>query len=212
MMEKRLKLLPKSQSTVLFFLFDRATGEPIFPIEEKAFPASDLPGEETWPTQPIPTLPEPFARQKFTREDVSDLTPETHRELLARFDSVKYGAAFTPPSKKGVWIFPGYDGGGEWGGAAVDPESAILYVNSSEMPWALTMIDVPVADRRDQSLKGLGKSVYSKYCISCHGPEKQMPGLRLDYKPAGSEVARVEQRSSQARQLIKAVNYSDDKL
>ena len=132
---KKIEAVAQITKHGFVFLFDRATGEPIFPIEEKAFPASDLPGEETWPTQPIPTLPEPFARQKFTREDVSDLTPETHRELLARFDSVKYGAAFTPPSKKGVWIFPGYDGGGEWGGAAVDPESAILYVNSSEMPW-----------------------------------------------------------------------------
>lgn len=153
------------------FMFDRVTGEPLFDIEEKSVPASDLPGEKAWPTQPIPSLPEPFARQKFEEEDVSDLTPETHKYLLEKYRQVKHKQAFTPPSKEGVWIFPGFDGGGEWGGAAVDPESGILYVNSTELPWSLTMIDVPKTDEKDLSLKGIGKGVYTKYCTSCHGPD-----------------------------------------
>jgi len=157
------------------FLFDRLTGEPVFPIEERKFPPSDLPGEEAWPTQPIPTLPEPFARQSFTKEDISNLDDSTHAQILEKFEKVKYGAMFTPPSKDGVWIFPGFDGGGEWGGAAVDPESGILYVNSSELPWSLTMIDVP-KNQNDHSLKGLGKSVYGNYCMSCHGPERKGNG------------------------------------
>ena len=151
------------------FLFDRTNGQPIFPINEKRFPASDLPGEEAWPTQPIPTLPEPFARQKIGAEDITDRTPEAHKEMLERYNKVKYQAMFAPPSKEGSFIFPGYDGGGEWGGAAVDPASAILYVNSSEMPWVLNMVDVVKGN--EHSLKGMGQSVYSKYCISCHGPE-----------------------------------------
>jgi quinoprotein glucose dehydrogenase len=157
------------------FVFDRETGEPVFPIEERPVPASDLPGEEAWPTQPFPTLPEPFARQSFTKEDVSDLDSATHSELLERFSMVRYGEPFTPPSKNGVWIFPGFDGGGEWGGAAVDPESGIMYINSSELPWALTMINVP-GKGGDTSLKGMGEAVYGKYCVACHGADRKGNG------------------------------------
>ncbi len=151
------------------FLFDRTNGQPIFPIEEKNFPASDLPGEETWPTQPIPTLPEPFARQTLTEDDITDRTPEVHTEMLEKFNKVKYKTMFAPPSKDGVFIFPGFDGGGEWGGSAVDPESGILYVNSSELPWALVMIDATSGN--SNTIQGAGQQVYSKYCITCHGPE-----------------------------------------
>jgi quinoprotein glucose dehydrogenase len=158
------------------FLFDRLTGEPIFPIEETPVPQSALPGEEPWPTQPIPTLPEPFARQTLSHSDISDVNSESYDDLLNQFNSVKYSELFTPPSKEGVWIFPGYDGGGEWGGAAVDPETQILYVNSSEMAWALHMVDVPQNDPRIRSLKGLGKSIYNKYCMSCHGAGRQGNG------------------------------------
>lgn len=153
------------------FIFDRVSGKPVFPINETPVPSSDLAGEEPWPTQPIPTLPAPFARQNFTANDVSDRTPEIHAELMEKFNKVKYNKLFTPPSKDGVWIFPGFDGGGEWGGAAVDRETAILYVNSSELPWSLTMIDVPGKNAASQSIKDIGQSVYTKYCVACHGPE-----------------------------------------
>jgi len=157
------------------YVFDRETGAPVFPIEERPVPASDLPGEVAWPTQPIPTLPEPFARQSFTREDVSDLDSATHIEMLERFLTIKYGEPFTPPSKNGVWIFPGFDGGGEWGGAAVDPETAILYINSSELPWALTIINIP-GKGNDTSLKGMGEAVYGRYCVACHGADQKGNG------------------------------------
>lgn len=179
------------------FLFDRVTGEPVFPIEERKVAVSDLPGEEAWPTQPIPTLPEPFARQQFTRADVSAIDTTTHRELLEKFDKVKYGEMFTPPSKEGVWIFPGFDGGGEWGGAAVDPESGILYVNCSELPWALTMIDVPGKNGKDLSLKGVGEAIYGKYCVACHGAERKGNGssfpslLNLNKKYSSAQVSKV---------------------
>ncbi|SDF09841.1 outer membrane protein assembly factor BamB family protein [Chitinophaga filiformis] len=149
------------------FLFDRTNGKPIFPIEERAVPQEALPGETPWPTQPVPVLPEPFARQQFSEEDLTDLSPEAHQEMLEKFRKVKYATMFTPPSKEGSWIFPGFDGGGEWGGAAVDPETQILYVNSTELPWSLTMIDVPKAGKNEAA----GHNTYNKYCISCHGPE-----------------------------------------
>jgi quinoprotein glucose dehydrogenase len=154
------------------FLFDRINGHPIFPIKEVPVNIKGaLPGEEPWPTQPIPTLPEPFARHQFTINDLTNISSEAHAEMLEKFNHVRFGKMFDPPSKEGSWIFPGFDGGGEWGGAAADPETGILYIQSSELPWSLTMIDVPKNDNNDRSLKGMGKRVYNKYCLSCHGAE-----------------------------------------
>jgi len=152
------------------FMFDRTNGQPIFPIEEKPVPTNALPGEQPWPTQPIPTLPQPFARQHFGPEDVTDLTPQTHKDMLAKYNKVKYNTMFTPPSKEGDWIFPGFDGGGEWGGAAVDPETKIMYISNTELPWAQVMIDIP-KNTYDHTLQGMGHALYNKYCISCHGPQ-----------------------------------------
>jgi quinoprotein glucose dehydrogenase len=165
---KKIDAVAQTTKHGYIFVFDRETGTPLFPIEERKVPISDLPGEVAWPTQPIPTLPEPFARQKFGIEDLSNLDKENHEDLLTKFNQIKYGAMFTPPSKEGVWIFPGFDGGGEWGGAAVDPESGIMYVNSSELPWSLTMVDVP-KEGDDHSMKGIGQGLYGKYCVTCHG-------------------------------------------
>ena len=153
------------------FMFDRANGKPIFPIEEKSVPtAGALPGEEPWPTQPIPTLPQPFARQHFGPEDVTDLSPETHKDMMEKYGKVKNNVMFSPPSKEGGWIFPGFDGGGEWGGAAVDQESKIMYIDNSEMPWDQVMINV-LKVANDNTLQGQGHAIYNNYCISCHGPE-----------------------------------------
>jgi quinoprotein glucose dehydrogenase len=160
------------------FMFDRTNGKPIFPIAEKPVPTNALPGEQPWPTQPFPSLPQPFARQHFGPEDVTDLTPETHKDMLAKYNKVKYNAMFTPPSKQGDWIFPGFDGGGEWGGAAVDPETKIMYISNTEMPWALVMIDVP-KNTYDHTLQGMGHALYNKYCLSCHG--SQLKGNGTSY-------------------------------
>lgn len=160
------------------FVFDRTNGQPVFPIEEKPVPQNALPGEEVWPTQPIPTLPEPFARQKFGPEDVTDLSPETHKDMLAKYNKVKYRTMFSPPSKDGGWIFPGFDGGGEWGGAALDPETKIMYINNTELPWAQVMIDVPHSGN-SHTLKGIGQGIYGKYCVACHGTELKGNGSTI---------------------------------
>jgi len=153
------------------FMFDRTNGEPVFPIVEKPVPtANALPGEHPWPTQPIPSLPQPFARQHLGPEDITDLSPDVHKTMMEQYNKVKYNAMFSPPSKDGVWIFPGFDGGGEWGGAAVDPETKIMYISNSELPWAQVMIDVP-KNNYGNSLAGRGHVIYNNYCISCHGPE-----------------------------------------
>lgn len=155
------------------FLLDRETGKPLFSIEEKPVPPSDLPGEEAWPTQPFPTLPEPFARQEVTLDDISDMSPEIHERMVERFRKVKHKKMFSPPSREGSFVFPGFDGGAEWGGAAVDPESGILYVNANEVPSIATMIDAP-RHVRNASFMGIGLFIYDKYCLHCHG--KNMEG------------------------------------
>ncbi|SEN73448.1 quinoprotein glucose dehydrogenase [Chitinophaga rupis] len=193
---KKIEAVAQVTKHGYIFLFDRSNGQPVFPINETPVPASDLPGEVVWPTQPIPTLPEPFARQHFDSADVFGLTHESYALLMEKFHQVKYNAMFTPPSKAGVWIFPGFDGGGEWGGAAVDPETSILYVNSSELPWSLTMIDMP-AKTADASPKNLGKAVYGKYCVACHGPELKGNGssypslVDIDKKYSAAQVQEI---------------------
>ena len=180
------------------FMFDRTNGEPIFPIVEKPVSTKGLPGEAPWPTQPIPTLPEPFARQKFTAADVTDLSPETHKDMMAKFKKVKYTEMFSPPSKEGGWIFPGFDGGGEWGGAAVDQETKILYVNSSELPWAQVMIEVPAGDVKDRTLAGAGKVAYNNHCLSCHGVDQKGNGATIP------DLSNLDQRlnAKQVRTVI----------
>src|SRR5690606_12979336 len=121
------------------YLFDRDTGEPLFPIEEIPVPPSDLDGEEAWATQPIPVKPPPFARQVFTEDMINDITPDAEAEIKERFKNLRTGQQFIPPSKEGTIIFPGIDGGAEWGGPSFDPETGVLYVNANEMPWILTM-------------------------------------------------------------------------
>lgn len=161
------------------FVFDRETGKPLYPIDEVPVPASDLRGEETWPTQPDPVLPPPFARRFFDESQVTDVSPESHRAVLERLRQVRSGGQFIPPSTQGTLIFPGFDGGGEWGGAAFDPDSGALYVNASEMPWILTMVDLE-AERQKRSH---GEEVYAINCGVCHGtdrqgdPEKTFPPL-----------------------------------
>ncbi|PLK42833.1 PQQ-binding-like beta-propeller repeat protein [Emticicia sp. TH156] len=153
------------------YLFDRVTGKPLFPIQEIPAPKSDLPGEETWPTQPIPTKPAPFARQAhtLTEKDISAYA-EDRDSLLARFRTFKRNR-FAAPGREGTVIFPGFDGGAEWGGAAADPHDGILYVNSNEMAWILTMKPTP----RQDALVGLstGERIYATTCTSCHGADRK---------------------------------------
>ncbi len=173
------------------FLFDRDTGEPLFPVEELEVTASDLPGEVAWPTQPVPTLPPPFSRQEFTENDLTDVSPEARASAFARLTRVRSGGQFVPPSREGTIVLPGYDGGGEWGGAAVDPQG-ILYVNASEMPWILRMVGLRV----DGGVS-LGATVYANECLYCHGTD-------LQGDPLGVYPSLVAVSSRMSRQAIEA--------
>ncbi|MFO1449457.1 MAG: PQQ-binding-like beta-propeller repeat protein [Opitutaceae bacterium] len=147
------------------FVFHRETGQPLFPLEEIPVPSSDLAGELTATTQVLPLKPAPFARQLFTADEVTQRTPEARRAVLERFSRVRPHTRFAPPSREGTIIFPGFDGGAEWGGAAVDPEG-VLYVNANEMPWILSMIE-------SGGGTSLGQQVYLQNCTGCHGVDRK---------------------------------------
>ena len=126
--------------TGFLFVFDRASGAPIWPIEERAVPASDVPGERASPTQPFPTKPKPFSPQGFTEDELIDFTPEIKaeaRNVLARFRS---GPLFSPPSLQGTVAMPGIIGGSGWGGGAFDPRSGVFYIKSTSQPGFLKII------------------------------------------------------------------------
>jgi quinoprotein glucose dehydrogenase len=116
------------------FVFDRVTGRPLWPIEERPVPASDEPGEEAWPTQPFPTKPLPVSRQGFTIDDVADFTPIVRDSARAVASRHRLGPLYTPPSMEGTITMPGVIGGVGWGGAAYDPETSTLYVKASNSP------------------------------------------------------------------------------
>jgi len=147
------------------FIFDRVTGKPLFPINEVPVAKSTIPGEVTWPTQPVPSKPTPFARQQMTEADLNPYSTERD-SLLARFRSIDT-KPFTPISQRGTLLLPGCDGGAEWGGSAADP-GGILYVNANDIAWLFTLKEKP----KDDQLASLspGKKVYTLTCSSCHGP------------------------------------------
>ena len=151
------------------FIFDRVTGEPLIPIEELPVPASDIPGEEAWPTQPFPIKPAPFARQNFTEEDINPYA-ENREALIETFRNSRSEGPFTPLSAKGTIIYPGLDGGAEWGGAAADPDG-ILYLNSNEMPWHMALI--PSVSEEELQKQTLGERMYTINCVACHGVNKK---------------------------------------
>jgi quinoprotein glucose dehydrogenase len=151
------------------FVFDRRTGTPLFPIEYRDAPPSLVDGEQASPKQPHPVKPPPFARQGLTEAMLTTRTPEAHAAVLARFKTLRSGF-LTPPSFDGTIVFPGFDGGAEWGGAAFDPDTGLLYVNSNEMPWIVRLIP-----NNDTSL-------YNAQCASCHREDRRgttsAPSLR----------------------------------
>lgn len=154
------------------FLLDRDTGEPLFPVKETPYPASDLLGEYTSPTQPLPIAPPPFARQRIDKEDLYPFNDTINKEARTLLSKVNYGGQFVPPSEKGSIIFPGLDGGAEWGGAAWDPKSQLLYVNANEIPWLLKMN--PAGAMADLSP---GHAVFTMACQSCHGARLKGGGV-----------------------------------
>jgi len=142
------------------YVLDRKTGEPLFPIEQRPVPPSPVAGEALASTQPIPLKPPPFTRQGMTEAMITTRTPEAHAAVVERFRQFGSGM-WAPPTERGIIVFPGFDGGAEWGGAAFDPDSALLYVNANEMPWIVRLIG-----NNDTSL-------YNVNCATCHREDRK---------------------------------------
>ena len=154
------------------YILHRETGKPIFPIEERPVPASNLPGEKAWPTQPFPTKPKPYARQLITENDLTNYSPADHDAVLKTFKSMRYEGLYTPPDLKGTLMFPGTRGGTNWGGGAFDPQTNMLFIRSSNAPDIQTIvrqdpkavIGMPIVDQ--------GRRQYNIYCAGCHGANR----------------------------------------
>ncbi len=157
------------------FILDRATGTPLFPVEDAAYPESTVPGERVAATQRLPTMPKPFARQRLTEDLLTTRTPEAHQWALEQFRTFRSGGQFLPLDVgKQTVVFPGFDGGAEWGGQAFDPTTSLYYVNANDLAWTGGL----APNTGGQS----GKALYLQHCASCHrddraGAPPQIPSL-----------------------------------
>jgi len=163
---KTVEALAQTTKQGYLYVFDRISGKPLFPIHELPYPTSGVPGEVTAPTQPRPDAPEPFARQRLTGDMLTTRTPEVHDWAVKEFKTFNSDGQFIPLAVgKQTVVFPGFDGGAEWGGPAIDPATNVLYVNASEMAWTGGLIPAMHGGSP-------GAQVYQTQCAMCHGPDR----------------------------------------
>ena len=178
---RRIDAVAQATKYGYVYLFERETGRPLFPIEERPMPASDVQGEKTWPTQPVPVKPPPFSRQVLTEDGITNISPAATASVLERLRGARTGQQFMPPSEQGTIVYPGFDGGAEWGGSAFDPRSGRLFLNANEMAWILRLVSL---ETRHGEPGALGLRTYQVYCGTCHGaqregnPQRSAPSLR----------------------------------
>src|SRR5215467_4478492 len=144
------------------YLFDRSNGQPLFPVEYRKFPSSTVPGEVAAAEQPVPTRPAPYARQRLSKDGLTTRTAQAHQWALEQFRKFRSEGQFVPFSMgKDTVIFPGFDGGAEWGGPAIDRETAILYVNANDVAWTGALAE--------NTGENTAKAIYLSQCGVCHG-------------------------------------------
>ncbi len=161
---KMVDAISQTTKTGFVWVFERETGKPLFPVQTMDVPASDVDGEVLAKQQALPLAPAPYARQQVTEDLLTKRTPEAHAAALEKFRQVRTGGQFTPPSLQGTFVFPGFDGGAEWGGTAFDPESHLLYVNANEMVWVLRLVP------RSRGV-ATARALYLRDCAGCHRPD-----------------------------------------
>jgi quinoprotein glucose dehydrogenase len=155
------------------FVFHRETGRPLFPIEERPVPSSEVPGEEAWPTQPFPLKPPPFIRQSMTRDELNDDSPETRAFCEELIRDAVLGSLYTPIGLKPTVLFPGTNGGANWGGASFDPESHTLFVNSMDVGLVYRMVKRPEGSIIPYRAQGSGtpnSRFWDKRQVPCQKP------------------------------------------
>jgi quinoprotein glucose dehydrogenase len=163
---KPIDAVAQTTKTGYLYLFDRVSGKPLFPIEEHSYPASTVPGEVTSATQPMPLKPAPYARQLLTEDMLTNRTPEAHAWAVEQFRTFRSQGLFIPFAlDKQTINFPGFDGGAEWGGPAVDPRTGVIYINENEMAWTGGLA-------KDKPAGSAGEAIYHSQCSVCHGADR----------------------------------------
>lgn len=189
---REINAVSLTSKTGFLYLFDRITGEPVYPIEERPVPATSIEGEETWPTQPFPTHPAPFSRQGLTEEELTDVSPEAHDSVLQRFRNMRSDGLFAPAETNGTVMLPGTRGGAEWGGSAYDPQTGMLYINANESPEILTLHQAGMESRGRFTFHQFGQRYYRTYCATCHGNDLEGDISSPSLKDLGSRLAKAE--------------------
>ncbi len=162
---KQIDAVAQTSKQGFVFVFDRTTGAPLFPLESRAYPSSDVPGEVAAAQQVLPTKPAPFSRQLLTENLLSNRTPAIHQWALEQFRSFRSEGQFVPFTiGKETVIFPGFDGGAEWGGPAVDPQTAVIYINANDLAWTGALSE-------GQGASG-ARALYLNQCGICHGENR----------------------------------------
>jgi len=175
---KKVDVVAQATKFGFLYVFDRETGKPVWPIEERPVPKSDMPNEVSWPTQPVPTAPPPFARQKFTVDDINPYLDPTEK---ARIRDIILKASndgiYTPPAYNRQTIeVPGENGGANQGSTAADPYTGVMYVKTYDAPTIHTMTEAPPArhlSTTSGTLEARGYALYSKNCVACHGANRE---------------------------------------
>ena len=175
---KQIDAVAQPTKNGMLYLFERATGKPVYPIDEILVDdKTEMPGEKLWPTQPVPQTPKPFVRQTFTANDINPYLPDSSINKLKKdLMGYRYGNMFLPPGKHTSVVFPGYDGGAEWGGPTFDPETGYLYINANEMAWLLTLVETNSGAPKKENNLQAGQRLYRQYCMACHGPDRKGSG------------------------------------
>jgi quinoprotein glucose dehydrogenase len=177
---RRVRALVQITKQGFAFVFDRATGEPVWPIEERPVAQSTVPGERTSPTQPFPTRPAPFERQGVSVDDLVDYTPELRAAAEALLAEADYGGLYHPPSLRGTINLPGWFGGANWQGAALDPESGVMYVPSRTGPIRVTLVE-PSSGSDFRYVRGGSQSAAGPLGFPLFkGPHARLTAIDLD--------------------------------
>lgn len=162
---KNIDAVAQTTKQGFVYVFDRSNGQPLFPIEYKKYPPSDVVGEIAANEQPLPVKPAPYARQRLTEDLLSNRTPEAHQWAVDHFRKFKSNGQFVPFAVgKDTVVLPGFDGGAEWGGAAVDPQSGIIYINSNDIAWTGALAE--------NNAGNSPKAIYVSQCSVCHGENR----------------------------------------
>ena len=216
---KRVEAVAVAGKTGFIYTFERRTGKPVFPIEERPVPKSDIPGEEASPTQPFPTAPEPFVRQRMTAEELSPyLDPAERKQIAAMVAGLRNEGIFTPPSRQGTLQIPGSSGGTNWGNGAVDPRTGRFFVVGMDIPAILRMeppSDKPRTMFLGQSAGNPGEAVYAQNCASCHGEKRagQPPAIPALTGIASRRTAgQVNEIVTRGRAVMPAFNLKPQEM